>query len=355
MMKNGSCSAQRRNIKQLPVLKNQEFMKIISRLWLLGLLFTLACGPSRSLVQAPRGLEDLVVSNPEQATVFYLKNDQQLPIPDGNSSFHQQGVQQLADGGWAVSGSDRETGYLYFADADGSIHTKYTVPTDLKLEGEAAALKYNHPGGFQITDNILAVGIENTDLRKDSYGRVVLLDVSNARAPRHLPHLDIVREAEAGRVMTVGAVGITKREDSYLIAVGNWDSKRFDFYQTSANDLRASNTSVSASLGSWTPGEAGNSYQNFNIYPGPSGTLYAIGLYSVNRSRDWADIFELDISDWQQIRIKNKRSIAYRGGEEDPRFVHAAGSCFDPESSRFLVFSVEAHAHNGVVRGNLWE
>jgi hypothetical protein len=155
--------------------------------------------------------------------------------------------------------------------------------------------------------------------------------------------------------MTVGAVGIAEVADAYLIAVGNWDSKRFDFYTTSSSDLTDPTTSVSDCLGSWTPGAAGNSYQNFNIYPGPAGTLYAIGLYSIDRSRDWADIFELDISDWANIQIKDRRSLEFRGGAEDARFVHGAGTAYDRRLSRFQVFSVEAHAHQGVVRANLWE
>lgn len=330
-------------------------MKVFCQMFLLGIFFTLACGPSRRLPEIPDGLADLTVSDPTKAEAFYLKNDRQLPIPDGESSFHQQGIQHLEDGGWVVSGSDRETGYLYFAGADGIIHTKYTVPSDLNLEGEAATLKYNHPGGFQITNDLLAVGIENTDDRKDSYGRVVVLDVTDPRLPRHLSHLDIVRNVEVGKVMTVGAVGITEVEDGYLIAVGNWDSKRFDFYKTNSKALRSPDTVVSACLGEWAPGEAGNSYQNFNIYPGQAGTLYAVGLYSINHSRHWVDIFELDISDWNSIRIREKQVVEYQGGLEDPRFVHAAGSYYDHKQSRFWVFSVEAHAHNGVVRGNVWK
>ncbi|PHN01022.1 hypothetical protein [Flavilitoribacter nigricans] len=320
---------------------------------ILGLLTALHCAaPTQSQVSDWPGYleEDPAV----EVRTFSLHNRNQLPIPDGKSSYHQQGMQRLADGGWAVSGSDEEYGYLYFTDAEGTIHTKFTVPTDLNLSGSAADLKYNHPGGFQIIGNVLAVGIENTDLRKESYARVVLLDISDPRAPQHLPHLDIVREAEAGKIMSAGAVGITELEDAYLITVGNWDSRRFDFYRTSSKDLQDPATRVSACLGSWIPGEDGNSYQNFNLYVNSAEALYGVGLYSVDRTRHWADFFRLDISDWENIRHQGKRAVEYRGGEEEARFVHAAGSRLDPATSRLEVFSTEAHAHDGVVRCNVW-
>lgn len=330
-------------------------MKNHNCLLFFAITLLLSCSPSRELNTVQQGLAGFTILESEKAEVFRLRNEADLPIPDGQSSFHQQGVQQLADGGWAVSGSDRETGYLYFTDADGRMHTKFTVPTDLKLSGGAADLKYNHPGGFQVTDHILAVGVENTDHRKDSYGRVILLDVRDPRAPKHLSHLDIVRDANPERIMTVGAVGITALKDAYLIAVGNWDSKRFDFYRTSSKDLFDPATTVSPCLGSWTPGAEGNSYQNFNMYADRSGKLLAVGLYSIDRSQDFADIFQLDLSDWNNIRIESKTTIEFSGGETAPHFVHAAGTYYDRQQDRFRVFSVEAHAHQGMVLGNLWK
>lgn len=287
-------------------------------------------------------------------TPFTLTNVNQLPIPEGNSSFHQQGIQRLENGGWAVSGSDQDNGYLYFTEPDGRIHTKFTFPDDLNLRGAAAQTKYNHPGGFQIAGKVLAIGIENTDLRQASYSRVVLLDVSDPRKPVHFSHLDIVREAVEGAVMSAGAVGITELADRYLIAVGNWDSKRFDFYTTSSRDLGNPETTTSARLGSWTPGPTGDSYQNFNLYGHAPDALFAIGLYSVDRIRDRADAFLLDTRDWEEIRSRQEQSREFTGGTEAPRFVHAGGTSWDAERSRFQVFSVEAHGHGGKITGNWW-
>ena len=331
----------------------------LSQMGLLLLLFGLTtlfhcASPTKTEEKEQAWHQAYIASNPLEASSFALQNNNQLPIPDGESSYHQQGIQRLADGGWAVSGSDQDNGYLYFTDAEGVIHTKFTVPTDLKLQGEAANLKYNHPGGFQIVGDILAVGIENTDLRRDSYSRVILLDISDPKAPKHLSHLDMVREAESGKIMSAGAVGITELKDSYLIAVGNWDSKRFDFYQTSGKDLQDPTTSVSACLGSWTPGEDGNSYQNFNLYGNVLEELYAIGLYSINRDTDWADILRIDAADWNNIRLQEKEAIEYQGGDEHVRFVHAAGSYYDKETNRFLIFGTEAHLHDGLARCNIW-
>lgn len=290
----------------------------------------------------------------DEAAGFQVYNPAGLNIPQEGTSYHQQGIQQLSDGGWVVSGSGQEKGYLYFTAADGVIHTVLTMPDDLRISGPGASLKYNHPGGFQLTDHILAVGLENTDHRRDSYSRVVLLDISDPGSPEHYSHLDIIREAEAGRVMTAGAVAITEMEDSYLIVVGNWDSGRLDFYETSSKDLADKKTTVSDCLGSWTPGSEGRSYQNINAYGASPEALYLVGMYSVDRREDRADLLQLNVVDWDNIQLIQKQEKTFAGGTEAPKFVHASGTTFDPESQRFRVYSVEADAEQDTIVGNIW-
>lgn len=316
-----------------------------------GLLFPVLSGPGkRPPVDWPATFSAVAETN---AGSFKLLNRYQLDLPQGKSSYHQQGIQRWG-GGWVVSGSGPDKGYLYFASPAGNIHTKYTVPDDLGLPTLGDTLKYNHPGGFQIANNILAIGIENTDLRRDSYSRIVLLDVTDPRAPRHLPHLDIVRPATPEKVMTAGATAITELEDGYLIITGNWDSRRLDFYRTSSKELYDENTSVSGCLGSWEAGVEGKSYQNINVYGNGLDELYLIGLYSVDRSRDIADLLVIDASDWNDIKVRKIAEKEFSGGATAPLFVHGAGSYYDPVEAQLQIYSVEAHSHSDTVWCNLW-
>ena len=291
----------------------------------------------------------------EEATPFTLSNPANLDLPAGPSKYHQQGIQQLPDGGWAVSGSGAEQGYLYFTTADGNIHTIFKMPEDLQLSASARQQAYNHPGGFQITDNILAVGVEYTEDRKASASRVVLLDVSDPRASKHLPHLDIVREAKTDRIMTAGAVALVALENTYLIIVGNWDSKRLDFYQTSSKNLLDGRTTVSDCLGSWEATQEFASYQNINVYGNQRENLHLIGLYSENREQDYADLWTLDCSDWSNIQMNKIDQKHFRGSGDGPKFVHGAGTSYDAKTKQLQVYSVEAHMHENKIRCSLWQ
>jgi len=318
-----------------------------------GLFFTCSIiRKERTFISRFPGIFTSVPAN--QATGFTLKNRDKLSIPVDGKSYHQQGVQRLEDGGWVVSGSGQEEGYLYFSAPDGIIQTVLTIPDDLRISGSPSALKYNHPGGFQIAGQILAVGLENTDYRSDSYSRVILLDVSDPKGPRHLSHLDIVRDAEPDRVMTAGDVAIAGLSDSYLLIVGNWSSRRLDFYQTSSKDLSDLNTTMSDCLGSLDFGPDGKPYQNINVYGNSADNLFLIGLYSRDRREDLADLFALDVSDEKNIRVKKIAEKLFSGGVEGPHFVHGGGTFFDFSTGRLLFFSVEAHRHEEEVFCNLW-
>ena len=278
-----------------------------------------------------------------------VQNKVELPLPFHTSRYHQQGIQALSSGGWAVSGSDVDTGYLYFSDAAGSIHTVYRPVDD--------ALKYNHPGGFQIADDILAIGLENADLRKGSYSKIVFLDVSESRSPTPLDHLEIERPQEAGKVMTAGAVGMTRMDSNYLVVVGNWDSERFDFYRSvGALDLRHPDVAISSCFGNWSAGEESKPYQNINLYPGGKPkTCYLIGMYSVNRKADWADLWLIDFSNPKAILGQKLLERQFTGNDTESHFVQGGGTYFDPTSGRFSIFAVDGHLRDGHSTVVKWE
>ena len=277
-----------------------------------------------------------------------IHNKAGFPLPSPTARFHQQGIQALEAGGWAVSGSDADTGYLYFTDPAGSIHTVYR-PAD---KGK----KYNHPGGFQITDDILAVGLENTDLRKESYSKIIFLDVREPHSPTPLDHLQINRRQEPGRIMTAGAVGMARMDRHYLVAAANWDSQRIDFYHTvnqsnkedSALDLMNSDVVMSPCFGSWSAGKESKSYQNINLYPAAkSKTCYLVGMYSVDRKVDVADLWLIDYADPAGIRGEKLMEKQFNGDDSGAHFVQGGGTCFDAASGRFSVFAIDGRLVDG--------
>ncbi|MEZ5044512.1 MAG: hypothetical protein R2828_31750 [Saprospiraceae bacterium] len=285
---------------------------------------------------------------PEKAVAsFKLSNREQLVLPMGGKSYHQQGIQRLEGGGWVVSSSAQDQGYLYFTSAEGVLQNVWTIPDKLVLSDSSTSLKYNHPGGFQIVNNILAIGLENTDHRRESYARVILLDISDPMAPRHLSHLDIVRPAEEGKVMTAGAVAIAELEDHYLVIVGNWDSKRLDFYQTSSKDLMNEQTTMSACLGSWSAGEDAKPYQNINVYGNRLDELFLIGMYSQERTADWADLFSLQVKEDASIQCTKIAEKYFSGSRTEPHFVHGSGTYFDSVTQELWFFSIAANPQLG--------
>jgi hypothetical protein len=187
-------------------------MNIQTRLFSITLLLLLAV---QSLIAQP--LKDGEETLSVEGQSFELN----VPKQDGLSGGHLQGI-QLNNGTLIVSGSSKEFGYLAFFQL---------LAGEFKFLGtkKLAQSPFNHAGGFQVTDNWLAVGVEDPQGKRQSI--IQIIDIStfeNISAP---PVYTLQRKGE-WKYSTAGSVGLLKRENHFLLAVGSWDSKTIDFYRS---------------------------------------------------------------------------------------------------------------------------
>lgn len=191
-----------------------------------------------------------------------------------------------------MSGSSSDVAYMVKAQLDGSARI---LGTDSLLLDP-----YRHAGGFQIYDQFLAVGIEDNKRRNTS--RVMVYDLGKSEGVWSDPLQVITREGEYERV-TAGAVGITKLDDQFLIAVANWDSRNLDFYFCEEDKfiegekgfrLIGSLELARISRENWSD-TIWHSYQNINLFTGSGNQLYLMGFATNENGNNVADLYKLDI------------------------------------------------------------
>jgi hypothetical protein len=137
-----------------------------------------------------------------------------------------------------VSGSGLPSGYIYFAE-----------PSSLNIIGvlTPAVGDFNHLGGIQVTEDILAAGYERLESGASGTSVVLFYDVRDAASPAALDHLTIDRASPSD---TAGAVGLCRDGGTWLLLVANWNSERLDFYRRNGDDLFAVGTRFGP-VGSW--------------------------------------------------------------------------------------------------------
>jgi hypothetical protein len=281
-----------------------------------------------------------------------------LAVPDGargSSRWHQQGIQRLPSGGWAVSGSAPGIGYLYCADANGTIYHTHCP----------ALGNFNHLGGFQIADGIMAVGYERFENGANGHSRILFFDVRSG-IPARLPHLDLERSTPGD---TAGAVGLWFIGDRWLLLVANWNAARLDFYRSTSHDLFAPGTRFEATP-TWrwsksTHGFATGSiddnwapYQSINLFTQTGEAvgmdrLWFVGTHAV-AGDDWADLYALDLSGAQPVITKVANKHVYNSGGSQS-LQHAGGLAYDTTAAAFELYAMQAHLGDGIsTRVNRW-
>ena len=81
---------------------------------------------SHSFAQSPSKFQQAfeAINSDSTAREFQLSIDLQThPLPKGYNGphYHQQGIQKLPNGGFVISGSAKDHGYLYLTDAKGVV------------------------------------------------------------------------------------------------------------------------------------------------------------------------------------------------------------------------------------------
>lgn len=215
----------------------------------------------------------------KQPAVFYFTK-KQVKVPIGG---HLQGIQ-----GWSkdseeqvvITSSSGKNSFYIAAQLD-SVRSLGRVTAIRKLFPPP----YRHAGGCQLADNKLIVGVEdNLAKNKSKIIAVILQDSLSAT-----DEIIISRQGSYKR-STAGASGILKGKDGkYLVIVGDWDSRHFDFYlshDTSCNSFDSVFTCNKPENQKW------GSYQSFNLLADTSGNLFAIGFCKDTKGNR-ADLFRL--------------------------------------------------------------
>ena len=257
--------------------------------------------------------------------------------PANNEGGHIQGIQWQSvddDQFYWLSGSSSSYAYLAIASISG---TRGTVDTVLRL----AELPLKHAGGFQISEHYLAVGIEDNEER--NYSEVRIYDVSDPESTSTTPLETIIRTGEYQR-KTAGCVAMIRRQDHWLLMVGDWDTKHLDVYLSHSLKIadgfslrqEISTDSIIPGDGvTWLP------YQNINLFETENG-LHLAGM-ARDGDQNILDIYNIGtINDTLELEPSDRITIPSKGGN-----FRWAGGLKIEEGKRMSVLLNDENIHRG--------
>jgi hypothetical protein len=271
-------------------------LKTLKNLIAFSFIFTFllySCGPHKEVID----LLTEVDINPQKVII-------ENSFPVNNEEGHIQGVQFFKYKKreyYFLTGSSNNQSYFAVVDAN----QQRTLSINKIL-----AEPYRHPGGFQITEKLLAVGIE--DNIKTDKSKVLLFKIIDPNKPV-LKLLKTIDRVGAPKRYTAGCVALTKQNKEILIAVGNWDTKNIEFYSISSKRLSdpSSNFEMVCSIDSekfnrenWIE-KTWFSYQNINFIKGSKKRLYLVGTaFDQTSEMEIVDIFEVTSSNRENFKLQ---------------------------------------------------
>lgn len=228
-------------------------------------------------------------------TVIFIDNAVDVPLQGG----HLQGVQCLEqeDGKkLLLSGSSADQAYLLQVDLS-KRQSDRLIPL---MESP-----FRHAGGIQVGEKYLVVGIEDNHAK--TLAKVLLYPTQHDGLSLASPIITIDREGPPKRP-TAGATGLLPWKEGYLVVVGNWDSRDWDFYEV---DLEKNHHRLIHSFAA--PKDWGH-YQSINLLRDAK-ALYAVGFYG-NQKEGRADLILLSKGNAFEPIMKKvqTKTFACRGG-----------------------------------------
>ncbi|MCZ6899681.1 MAG: hypothetical protein O7F74_05550 [Bacteroidetes bacterium] len=222
-----------------------------------------------------------------------------------NTGGHLQGVQVF------------KSGNLEYVILTGSSST-YSYYSIVKMGDKNEVLSvnklldkpYKHAGGFQVFENLMAVGIEDDEAKDKS--KVFLFEILDPNHPPKEPIAIIERNGEIERA-TAGCIGLIKIQDKILLVVGDWDTKHLDFYLMDYLELNKDENAFELVFTIdtkktnkdlwidkiWPP------YQNINILKDQEDNLYLVGFASdESNEEDVADLYEIETLHLKKFQLK---------------------------------------------------
>ncbi len=272
-----------------------------------------------------------------QPILIPFKNTLQL----NNNGGHIQGIQFV---------KNQQKKY-YFLSGSSNSYSYYAV---VKIGDENLVITINkmldkpfkHAGGFQIYENLMAIGIEDNSLKDKS--KVFIYKIENPEDLAQSPIKIINRSGDTERA-TAGCVGIIEMGDYTLVVVGDWDTRNLDFYRIESDKLSDSKERFDLVFSidmekedkskwidkSWLP------YQNINFIKDSSNKLYLFGMATNNQRENVIDLFRIETHEYTNFKIEkiHSRKFIYN---EVSKFNWGAG-IYLSDDNQLKIFSTGAH------------
>ena len=214
---------------------------------------------------------------------------------------HLQGIQRIG-AHYIITASSAKQAYYFNIASTGE---GYVVKMDTLSE-----MPYRHAGGCQAAGNVWAVGVENNAAKNKA--KVLLLSTDTNAKPIAIAERNGTYERS-----TAGATGLVRLKDGgYLVAVGDWDSKNIDYYQSKPNNVAAFDsiaTYKKDTISTW------GSYQSINLVQQADGKLYMIG-FCLDAKGSRADLFSLTLDNRARLQaissrhFKTTKRVSFRYG-----------------------------------------
>ncbi len=249
-----------------------------------------------------------------------------------NSGGHLQGIQKMDfEGGdyLFMTGSSSEYSYLTVVNGD----EKCVVSVKKILDKP-----FKHAGGCQIYEDLMAIGVEDNNLKNRSKVFVWKVDEPGKIGKP----LKVIERTGKYKRATAGCTAIVKVKGFVLIVVGDWDTAHLDFYRIREADLYIADagfekvfsmTANELDRSDWVNG-SWPAYQNINFLKDSSGNLYLAGL-GVEDGINVLDLFAVGTDDFSRFTLK-KISTRSFGENDKVNFNYGAGIYQDKEEIEVL-------------------
>ena len=248
-----------------------------------------------------------------------------------NHGGHLQGIQYInhkQNDFYVMSGSSDTYSYYSIVKIG---NKNLVISTKILLEKP-----FKHAGGFQIYRNLMAIGVEDDELKNKS--KVLIFNIEDPEKPPAEPIAVIDRLGTTKRA-TAGCVGITVIRGKVLVVVGDWDTEHLDFYRIDheklgldgeALELEYSLDTRKIDKSGWSDNEW-LSYQNINFITDASGDLYLAGMTSNDNEENVFDLFEIETEDLASFKLKKIYSKKFAGNKQT-KFLWGAGIHFTKDN-----------------------
>lgn len=284
--------------------------------FLLLVAATQVCHAQYSVPNVPSAFQSIS----DKAEVIHLSKEK-IQIPSGG---HLQGIQCYDDSEFVITASSGSIAYYLKA-----VVNKKTLRGTIKSLETIDHAPYRHAGGCQVYDAMLVVGVEDNAAKDKSHIMVIPLKPEKIDSTEPVmiftrqPHINqwgIANRSGVYKRSTAGATGFVRtKAGPYLVAVGDWDSRDIDFYQ-SGFDAHT----LFYPLPSFHAADSMHmcSYQSINLLTDTNGRIYLIG-FGQDGAKNRADLYEvifhpkdvgLKLISTRNFKCKSGASFRYAAG-----------------------------------------